>query len=213
MFCKNCGKEINDDAKYCNFCGNDVKCPSPTPKNIYNFYKKLMDFFLPIGNAKKWLISTMFLLILNPFLSMCENYKFSENITGQNIYSETSSVFKDVLLMLAKEIPFIGFLIFIGILAIIFAEIFMVIPLIKKSIYKSIYIIPTKIISVIAFLLIMFLNVGNFIESNNNEFINYSLTFWGWLLNLDTIALVVTTFKFSSTIKKKNKKDKELEKQ
>lgn len=212
MFCKNCGKEINDDIKYCNFCGNDVRRLNPTPKNIYNFNKKAVDFFLPLGEAKKWLILIMFLLLLNPLLSMCENYKFSESITGQNVYSETFSVFKDVLLMLAEEIPFVGFLIFVGILAIIFAEIFMVVPLIKRSKYKSIYLIPTKIISIIAFLFIMFLNVGNFIESNNNEFINYTLTFWGWLLNLDIITLVVITFKLSSIIKKKNKKEKEIEK-
>ena len=208
MFCKNCGKEINDDAKYCNFCGIDLINESSVSKNIKDVFRKAIDFFAPLGEIKKWLISVMILLFLNPILALLQNFKYAENITGKSIYSHTESVF-DFLLSCAEELVFVNVLIVIGILSIIFAEFSMILPLIKNTVYKPKNILATKIIAIIAFLFFAFLNLVFFIGGSNDDTVKVSLTFWGWLLNFDTIALIVTTFKFSSIIKMENKKELE----
>ncbi len=203
MICKKCGKEIADNVKYCNFCGADLKNESIKSKK--NIYKILIDFFAPLGELKKWLLSIMLLLPLNTILTMCANFKYTEDITGQDIYSETASIFNDLLLEFASELPFVVFLIFVGIVSIIFAEFFMILPLLFKKEYTPKYILPAKIISIVALLFVVFVCIVILVEGKNEEAVKCSITFWGWLLIIDSIALVTLTFKSSSILKNRHK--------
>lgn len=46
MFCKNCDKQINEDAKFCNFCGIKIAVKESS------FYKPLISFFKKINYHK-----------------------------------------------------------------------------------------------------------------------------------------------------------------
>ncbi len=52
MFCKNCGKEINDQAVVCPYCGVQVgtMTPAETPKtNVLAIVGFILAFFFPIA--------------------------------------------------------------------------------------------------------------------------------------------------------------------
>ncbi len=213
MFCKYCGKEIDNNAKYCRFCSSamneETRIKNAICNNGTDIIKKVADFFEPLGELKKRLLVIMVLLVLNPILSLFPVFKFSEGFTKQSIYSTTNSIF-DFLFEFAAEAPFIGVLIFIGLLSIVLSEFFMIFPLIKKITYKSKYLIMTKIISIIALLFFSFLLIVVFVESIKTTFIKTTFTFWGWLLILETIVLIIETYRFSSSLKKKAMQDKEI---
>ena len=210
MFCKKCGKEIDDGAIYCNFCGTNLAKKTysdVSAKEILNgFFQKAIDFLAPLGENKKMFISTVILLALNPILSLFNCIKVSENITGSRIISESVSVF-DFFTEFAKELPFINVLVIIGIIAIVFAEYLLLLPLIKKTTHNSKNFIVTKIISVTAVLFIILFYIIFFMAVKNKAYVKVTLTFSGWLLLIESIALVIVSFKTSSAITKR----KELE--
>ena len=210
MFCKKCGKEINDGASYCNFCGANLTKTSygnVFSKDMFNtLLLKINDFFAPLGKNKKLFISTIILLGLNPILATFDFVNISEKMTGMKIVSVGYSVF-DFLTELAEDMVLLKPLMFIGILSIIMAEFIMLLPLFKKTEHQAKHFIATKIISVVAVIFIVFLYVISFAYGNDKELVEVGITFSGWLLLIESIALVIVSFKTSSALRKR----KELE--
>ena len=211
MFCKKCGNQLDENSKFCNVCGTSVDDLKDTysEESEPNFHSInnlniANEFFSPLGNNNnvKLFISALVLLVLNPILSLFDSIKVSENLTGYKMISEKISVF-DFLFDLAKDLSFIYFLIVIGILGIVCAGYFMLLPLIKKTSYQKKNFTALKIMSVIALLFIILFYILVFSTAKKEVYVNVGLTFTGWLLLIDSIALVLVSFKTAATIIKK----------
>lgn len=67
MYCKYCGKPINDNAMFCEHCGkpqndNAVETKQTTPSNLFEFFQK----------KPMWLVYTIWVVINLVCLSRCE---------------------------------------------------------------------------------------------------------------------------------------------
>jgi len=217
MYCPSCGNEISDEISFCNFCGANVK-PQATPEApVYyeaqqnntapNYaYAPVLNqtgFFASLGDKKIWLIITMVSLILNPIFGAFEILKASASFLG--VSSSQGLTLFQFLELLAEDLPFIGFLTFVGIASIIIAEVLLVLPLLKKTTYKAKSVTLTKVIAIIAALFIAFVYIMIFAEASDRSYVSVSITFGGFLLIIDTIALIVASFKFSKMLKKEAK--------
>lgn len=208
MICKKCKKEIDNNARFCIYCGS--KTDTSVNFDIKTLKEKAHSFLAPLENGQVLFIVTLFLLLLNPIFAAFKNVNISENLTGSNMISQSYSLF-DFLIEFAKYIPFIFlpsyiFLIVFGIGAIIVAALSMLFPLIKQRKYTAKYLIMTKTISIIILLVMLFWYILMFASyySSNAVYIDLRITFGGWLFILDSIALVITSFKLSSIVKKNN---------
>lgn len=226
MYCKNCGKEIKENEIFCSCCGTKISDETNSENNagtaqttqvasmsknnseisqpIGNVLKKATKLFTPLGKNGLWLISSMLFLLLNPIFALFKNIKISEGLTGSKIISESYSLF-NILQALGEEIGFVKFLIIIGIISIIAAEIIMILPLITNKTYTSKYLILTKIISIAAFLLIILSHTICIYGASSESYVTYSITFGGILMIIDSICLAFSIFKFSSLLKNKKR--------
>ncbi len=206
MICKKCKKEIDNNARFCIYCGS--KTDTSVNFDMKTLKEKAHYFLAPLENGQILFIVTLFLLLLNPIFAAFKNVHISDNLI--NMVSQSYSFF-DTLIEIAKYIPFIFlpsyiFLIVFGIGAIIVAALSMLFPLIKQRKYTAKYLIMTKTISIIILLVMLFWYIIMFAAyySSNAVYINLRITFGGWLFILDSIALVITSFKLSSIVKKNN---------
>ena len=61
MFCKNCGKEIADDSKFCNFCGKEQQTATDIPENNLSIGDEQVEK-MPWGLVLGGLIVVVFLI-------------------------------------------------------------------------------------------------------------------------------------------------------
>lgn len=215
MICKSCNNNIPNDSKYCPFCGAQAHSGqsdfSEKLKNILRLMKeKFFIFTEPIAEYRLLFVSVVALLILNPISAAFKIFKVTENLTGSNMFSVSYSLY-EFLGEGAEDIPVIYFLIVLGIIFILFCCASLLFPLITKKEYTYKYVIPTNVASVICtfssvflFLLFMIYNKSNGLD----DFTKFNVTFSGVMFCAISIALIPVSFKFTSELKKKNKRNK-----
>lgn len=210
MICKNCKSIIDDNAMFCRFCGSEteVSVKQEILKENNTMRDKVTRFFIPIADRQVLFILTLFLLLLNPIFAAIKSASVSENLTGMNIVSQSYSFF-DFLSDMANYIPFIYFLIVLGIGSILFAAFYMLFPLLKNKQYSAKYLILTKTMSIVALVAVIlwFIIVFTSNSESYHGIVTVKITLGGWLFILDSIALVITTFRLSAITKKNNKKE------
>ena len=64
MFCKNCGKEVNDGAKFCPFCGSAPSGDVVTPTNNVNTYSPMPQKNTHMANSKSMSFEKVCALII-----------------------------------------------------------------------------------------------------------------------------------------------------
>ena len=205
MYCSKCGKELEEGIHFCPNCGqslqpSEITNPSVEFKENKYWYHNILEYFLPLDNIKKWLISTMVLLLLNPLLGVFPCVYTSCNILGIDVYSERQSVF-DLISEISSEAPIFSFFAFCGVALIIAAEIFLFLPLVKKVEYAAKHTLLAKIASILSLVFTGTLAVLVICAGQVQWGVKTGLTFWGWILVFESIALVVVTFMFSKKLK------------
>lgn len=219
-FCEKCGKELNDTADFCSFCGTKVtskienkkveellnkqKCDSV----ITNIYNSICDL-----NKNKVLFLTN---LLSTILSMV--FLLTHTFGGCVRYSDTGlSLFhaNEVVLFIAQIpginlsisnqtslISVIVLIIIIGIVAYLLSIIMILLPISLKKPLKSYHLLASKI-TTISFLaiFILFLFTG-FALRLNFIYTHFNLNITGWLFLADTIIAISTSFLLSKRINK-----------
>lgn len=79
MFCKNCGKQIKDDAHFCPYCGKGVGLSDKTQSKINSAYMK--------KKKAKWpLVLTFFVLVISVGIAMSYAGRKADNVKKNNNY-------------------------------------------------------------------------------------------------------------------------------
>lgn len=94
MICKKCGKEIDDDLKFCTYCGTRVKNPMKNPFENINFRKKS-----PNGGAENTHINKSYIIICVIFIMTL--------FVGFFLYSKL--MIKDKCINLVKDHEYFGY--------------------------------------------------------------------------------------------------------
>lgn len=207
MICKNCNREISDNIEFCGFCGSPTgiseKKEAIESNTAGSFWGKFAASFTSLGSRRYLLVCTLVLLLLNPILSALKLLNISASLGEVKLVSLSYSLF-DFFNEMAEDLPIVYFLVVLGIGLIIAAAFLMLFPLFKGKKYVAKYVLLTKIMSIVAFVAItawFVLVFASYSDENLDGIAPIRITFIGWLLILDSIALVITSFKFAHDIK------------
>ncbi len=207
MICKNCNREISDNIEFCGFCGSPTGVSeNKSASETYtpgSFWERFAVSFTALGSSRYLLVCTLVLLLLNPILAAFKLFNISASWGEVKLISLSYSFF-DFLNEMAEDLPVIYFLAALGIALIIAAALLMLLPLFKGKKYSTKYVLLTKIMSIVAFVVLTGWYILMYASSNDQNLDSIApikMTFFGVLLILDNIALVITSFKFSHDVK------------
>lgn len=229
MFCKNCGTQLNDDAKFCPACGAAVQEGTPTVQQqgpaVYQqgpaVYQQApaaapkSDIVSKLLSMKGLYVITIAMLFLSFIFFFTDTLHMTASYSGekQSITFTASEMmidgiyFEDEEIMEGAEME--GWDVF-TILLYLAALIVAALPLIPVLNFKfkpsKLWLARLTNLWIIAWMLIMMFALA---EEYSGEAFGLKVTagasFTGWLMLILSIAVFVLSFKVGSDIKKANK--------
>lgn len=212
MYCKNCGSQVSDNAKFCAKCGTTTaKQQTPVAKSIIqnptvvnnvnanapvNIDKDLVKLFCITAGLQLLVFIFRFFAFVNlnqraSIIRRLEKYSIYEvmNNASDELFSSSIGSFVFIILFLMSIV-------------------FCIMPVIKKQINKRMRLILGKILMIYNLLVYAFVIFGTYdtIKQNKDSLgreYSYSggITFVGWLSVIMTIVALVFMFKISKKTK------------
>ncbi len=212
MYCKNCGSQVSDNAKFCAKCGTPTaKQQTPVAKSIIqnptvvnnvnanapvNIDKDLVKLFCITAGLQL----LVFIFRFFTFVNLTQRASIFRRLEKYSIYEVMNNA-SDELFSSS-----IGSVIFI--ILFLLSIVFCIMPVIKKQINNRKRLILGKILMIYNLLVYAFVIFGTYdtIKQNKDSYgreYSYSggITFIGWLSVIMTIVALVFMFKISKKTK------------
>lgn len=179
-FCQRCGKQLEDNARFCSACCAPVAGPV-TPSFITNYAKG-------ISTRNHWMLTfaAQFFSIIFATLPLITGNQFYGDLTLLKTLSRmdaTAGLVFGILFMLA----------FLG------SAIYMIMPIVREKPFDFKYLLPVNITAIAYYLYNVIMFIYIYAESDGDG----AFTVWGWLYVIIAAAaiadLVLFSLKFKST--------------
>ncbi len=228
MFCGKCGKELKNNEAFCPYCGTrsllgnqeaseSVKKEAPTatvnassgspntgytlPAIQFNISDVARKFFA-LGNLKIWFCANIGCLLFSMIFALTKNFQLNaDSIIGYS-RNEKYTMFGEADA---------GSLIALSVILNLFALGCVIFPLLIKADWIPLVFLPSKIATFIHLIWFLFFFIVGTIESSSQAqayeglaTTSFGLTFTGWLYLILMIGALVTSFKISYDLKRKN---------
>ncbi len=191
MFCINCGQEIADGSNFCTWCGSLQPNGVPTSGNPRPFMvKPPVATYVSLQAKQRNLLYVLLGLL---FFGMLFTILPTFTVTALAIASKSYTMFDGV-----------GFLTFLTVLMYLGAAAAILYPMLTKRAWRSLYLLPSKIVScwTLLWFIIAWIGINDSLKrSAYSDLSSFGPNFAGWLLLLFSVAAVILSFVLSAEIK------------